>query len=80
MTRGLRFVDVHRMTGLDYLYLSMPRVWRLPARKRQQRFIIGSQAEGEAPALAQPVMLYTDVREAAQAAVAYSLAYNPKEV
>ena len=75
MTRGLRFVDVHRMTGLDYLYLSMPRVWRLPARKRQQRFIIGLQAEGEAPVLAQPIVLYTDAREAAQAAVAYSLTH-----
>ena len=75
MTSGLRFVDVHRMTGLNYLYLSMPRVWRLPARKREQRFIIGAQAEGQPPVLAQPITLYTDAREAAQAAVAYSLTH-----
>lgn len=75
MTSGLRFVDVHRMTGLNYLYLSMPRVWRLPARKREQRFIIGAQVEGQPPVLAQPITLYTDAREAAQAAVAYSLTH-----
>ena len=75
MTSGLRFVDVPRMTGLNYLYLSMPRVWRLPARKREQRFIIGAQVEGQPPVLAQPITLYTDAREAAQAAVAYSLTH-----
>lgn len=76
MTRGLRFVDVHRMTGLDYLYLSMPRVWRLPARKRQQRFIIGSHdTTTDTEHVAQPIVLYTDAREAAQAAVAYSLTH-----
>ena len=45
-TDGLRTMDVKRLTGQWYLYLSMPCVWRLPARKGQSRFVIGAQAEG----------------------------------
>lgn len=67
-TEGLRTMDVKRLTGQNFLYLSMPCVWRLPARKRQQRFIIGANGH-----VAGPPNLYYDAREAAQAAIAYSL-------
>ena len=72
-TDGLRTMDVKRLTGQWYLYLSMPCVWRLPARKGQSRFVIGAQAEGEAPVLARPVTLYLNPHEAAQAAIAYAM-------
>ena len=72
-TDGLRTMDVKRLTGQAFLHLSMPCVWRLPARKRQQRFVIGVQAEGQPPVLARPVTLYVNPHEAAQAAIAYSM-------